>query len=53
MKKTFCLSGLILDSNHSAQVCNANLYAVVTLYSWTSFGDPYLGGKTVHTNKQT
>lgn len=47
MKKTFCLSGLMLDSNHSAQVCKASLYAVVTLYSWTS-GDPYLGRQAKH-----
>lgn len=50
MKKTFCLSGLMLDSNQSAQVCKASLYAVVTLYSCTSW-DPYLAKmKTRDTN---
>lgn len=42
MKNTFWVSGWMFDSNQFAHVFNANLYAVVTLYSWTSSGDPYL-----------
>lgn len=34
------------DSTQLVQVSNASLYAIVTLYSFTSSGDPYLSNQS-------
>lgn len=46
MKKSFCVLGLMLVSTQFAQVSNASLYAVVTLYTLIFSGDPYLENNT-------